>query len=134
MGFAFLTFTNAVLEPGIRIVLDELNLEEDLKCADVVVTGEGRLDGQTAMGKAPVGVAALAKKYGLPVLALCGSVAEDAGACHEKGIDAFFPILRRIETLEESMDTEHAKKNMADTAEQVFRMWCLNWHSLNDRK
>lgn len=127
MGFAFLTFTNAVLEPGIRIVLDELNLEEDIKCADVVVTGEGRLDGQTAMGKAPVGVAALAKKYGLPVLALCGSVAEDAGACHEKGIDAFFPILRQIETLEECMDTEHAKKNMADTAEQVFRMWCLNF-------
>ena len=125
MGFAFLTFTNAVLESGIRIVLDELRLEDDIKSADVVVTGEGRLDGQTAMGKAPVGVSVLAKKYGLPVFAFCGSVTEDAAACNEKGIDAFFPILRRTETLKEAMHTEHAKRNMADTAEQVFRMWCL---------
>lgn len=125
MGFAFLTFTNAVLESGIRIVLDELRLEDDIKSADVVVTGEGRMDGQTAMGKAPVGVAVLAKKYGLPVFAFCGSVTEDAAACNEKGIDAFFPILRRTETLKEAMHTEHAKRNMADTAEQVFRMWCL---------
>jgi len=125
MGFAFLTFTNAVLESGIHIVLDELGLEEDIKCADVVVTGEGRLDGQTAMGKAPVGVAALAKKYGIPVVAFCGSAAEDAAACNAKGIDAFFPILRSVGTLKEAMDAERAKKNMADTAEQVFRMWRL---------
>ena len=129
MGFAFLTFMNATLESGIHIVLDELGLEEDLKCADVVVTGEGRLDGQTAMGKAPVGVAMLAKKYGLPVFAFCGSVTEGAAACNGKGIDAFFPILRSVGTLAEAMDTERAKKNMADTAEQVFRMWRLKFHA-----
>lgn len=61
LGFAFLTFTNAVLESGIKIVLEETQLEEYIKDADLVVTGEGRLDRQTAMGKAPIGVAKLAK-------------------------------------------------------------------------
>ena len=58
LGFAFLTFTDAVLESGIKIVLEETQLEEYVKDADLVITGEGRMDGQTAMGKAPVGVAA----------------------------------------------------------------------------
>ena len=94
LGFAFLTFTNAVLESGIKIVLEETGLEDYIKEADLVITGEGRLDGQTAMGKAPVGVAELAKKHGKPVIAFAGSVTRDAIACNEKGIDAFFPILR----------------------------------------
>ncbi len=122
LGFAFLTFTNAVLESGIRIVLEETRLEDYIKNADVVVTGEGRLDGQTAMGKAPVGVAQLAKKYHKPVIAFAGSVTREASLCHEKGIDAFFPILRGISTLEEAMDGENAKNNLRDTAEQVFRL------------
>ena len=71
LGFAFLTFTNAVLESGIKIVLEETKLESYVKGADVVVTGEGRLDFQTAMGKAPVGVAGLAKKFDIPGTGLC---------------------------------------------------------------
>ena len=62
LGFAFLSFTNAVLESGIKIVLEETCLEKYMEYVDIVITGEGRLDGQTAMGKAPVGVACLAKK------------------------------------------------------------------------
>lgn len=123
LGFAFLTFTNAVLESGIRIVLDETRLEDYVKDADIVITGEGRLDGQTAMGKAPVGVARLAKKYGKPVIAFAGSVTKEAAECNKNGIDAFFPILRSIVTLEEAMKPVNAKANMADTAEQVFRLW-----------
>ena len=123
MGFAFLTFTNAVLESGVQIVLEETGLESCIKDADIVVTGEGRLDGQTAMGKAPVGVARLAKKYGIPVVAFAGSVTEEAVACNENGIDAFFPILRRVCTLEEAMRAEAARANLADAAEQVFRLW-----------
>ena len=123
MGFAFRSFTNAVLESGIRIVLEETGLEQEIMTADVVVTGEGRLDGQTAMGKAPAGVATLAKKYGKPVFAFAGSVTKDATACNQCGIDAFFPILRSICTLEEAMQPEQAKANLADTAEQVFRLW-----------
>ncbi len=122
LGFAFLTFTNAVLESGIQIVLNETKLEEDIKDADIVVTGEGRLDGQTAMGKAPIGVATLAKKYNKTVLAFAGSVTKDAVACNEHGIDAFFPILRGICTLDEAMMAENAKVNLSDTVEQVFRL------------
>ena len=122
LGYAFLNFTNSKLESGIKIILDETKLEEYVKDADIVVTGEGRLDHQTVMGKAPVGVANIAKKYNKKVIAFSGSVTEDAGVCNEHGIDAFFPILRRIVTLEEAMQTDTAKQNLTDTAEQVFRL------------
>ena len=112
----------AVLESGINIVLDETKLEDYIKDADLVITGEGRMDGQTAMGKAPVGVAKLAKKYGKKVIAFAGAVQRDARACNDAGIDAFFPILRGVVTLEEAMKNENAKQNLADTAEQVIRL------------
>lgn len=127
LGFAFLTFLDAVLESGVKIVLEETRLEEYIKDADIVVTGEGRLDGQTAMGKAPVGVAHLAKKHGKPVIAFAGSVSREASACNKNGIDAFFPILREVVNLERAMEPETAKANMADTAEQVFRLLTLGY-------
>lgn len=122
MGFAFLTYTNAALESGIQIVLTETKLEELIKTADFVVTGEGRLDGQTALGKAPIGVASLAKKHQKKVLAFAGAVTPDAKECNQHGIDVFFPILRGIVTLKEAMDKENAHRNMVDTVEQVFRV------------
>lgn len=122
MGFAFLTFTNAVLESGIKIVLEETCLEKYIQKADLVITGEGRLDGQTAMGKAPIGVAKLAKKYQVPVIAFAGSATKEASVCNENGIDAFFPIIREIMTLEDAMKPEKARKNLENTAEQVFRL------------
>ena len=122
LGFAFLAYTNAVLESGIKIILDETNLESYVKDADVIVTGEGRLDGQTVFGKAPIGVAKIAKKYDKPVLAFAGAVTEDATLCNEHGIDAFFPILRRIQTLQEAMEPSIARENMVTTVEQVFRL------------
>ena len=123
LGYAFLTFTNAVLESGIRIVMEETGLEEHVKNADLVVTGEGCLDGQTVQGKAPIGVAGLAKKYGKPVIAFSGIVKKDAAVCNEAGIDAFFPILRRVGTLEEAMNPKNARENLLETSEQVFRLW-----------
>lgn len=122
LGFAFLTFTNAVLKSGIKIVLEETRLEDYVKDADIVVTGEGRLDGQTVMGKAPIGVAKIAKKYGKPVLGFAGCVTRDAVVCNDEGLDAFFPILQGVVTLEEAMKAENAKHNMAATVEQVFRV------------
>ena len=122
LGFAFLTFTNAVLESGVKIVLEETRLEDCVKDADIVITGEGRLDGQTVMGKAPIGVAGIAKKYGKPVLAFSGCVAEDARACNGGGIDAYFPILRGVASLQEAMDHGNAERNLAATVEQVFRL------------
>ncbi len=122
LGFAFLSYTNAVLESGVKIVLEETKLEEHIKSADIVITGEGRLDSQTIMGKAPIGVARMAKQYGKKVLAFSGCVTEDAVLCNRHGIDAYFPILRSVTTLKEAMAPECAKENLAATAEQVFRL------------
>ena len=122
LGFAFLSYLNGQLTPGIQLILNAVHLEDEMKDADIVVTGEGRLDHQTAMGKAPVGVAKLGKKYGAKTIAFAGSVTKDAAACNQAGIDAFFPIVRGITTLEEAMDTETAKYNMRSCAEQVFRL------------
>lgn len=122
LGFAFLSYLHASLSPGVELILDAINLSDALNGADIVVTGEGQLDRQTAMGKAPVGVAKLAKAHGAKVLAFSGSVTKEAVACNQAGIDAFFPILRKIVTLEEAMDPSTARSNMTASVEQVFRL------------
>lgn len=122
LGFAFLAYTNATLESGIKIILEETKLESYVKNADIVITGEGRLDGQTVMGKAPIGVSGIAKKYGKTVLAFSGCVTDDAVLCNKHGIDAFFPILRTVTSLEEAMNPENARNNLIATVEQVFRL------------
>ncbi len=122
LGFALLSYLNASLMSGIELVMKETDLESYIKDADLVVTGEGRLDGQSYMGKAPIGVAKLAKKYGKPVIAFSGCVTDDASVCNEYGIDAFFPIVRKPCTLDEAMNIDNAYKNLRDTACQVFRL------------
>ncbi len=122
LGFAFCTYLNGTLRPGIDLMIQQTGLEEKIKQADIVITGEGRLDGQSCMGKTPVGVAAVAKKHGKPVLAFSGCVTEDAGSCNGLGIDAFFPIVKGPCTLEEAMAQPNAVRNLADTAEQAFRL------------
>jgi glycerate kinase len=123
LGFAFRTFLNGELKSGVQLVLEETGFESRVRDADFVVTGEGRLDEQTVMGKAPVGVARLAKKYGRKVIAFSGCVTDGAKKVNEHGIDAFFPILRSVVTLEEALDRRNAAANLTDTTEQVFR--CL---------
>jgi glycerate kinase len=125
LGFAFMTFLSGTLESGIKIILSETGIEEHIKNADVVVTGEGRIDFQTAMGKAPIGVAKLAKKYGKKVIAFAGCVSDDAEECNAHGIDAFFPIIRGIVTLDEALMCDKAIKNLNATAYQVFRLMSL---------
>ena len=122
LGFAFLAYLKGKLTSGIELVIEETGLKEKLRDADIVITGEGRLDGQSCMGKAPVGVAKAAKEYGKPVIAFSGAVTSDAILTNNHGIDAFFPIIRKPCSLEDAMDTENARKNLADTAEQVFRL------------
>ncbi|MBQ2898080.1 MAG: glycerate kinase [Clostridia bacterium] len=122
LGFALLSYLKATLESGIELVIKETELENYIKDTDVVITGEGRLDGQSYMGKAPVGVAMLAKKYNKPVIAFSGCVTDDAIECNKHGIDAFFPIVRKPCTLQEAMDCDNAYKNLKDTASQVFRL------------
>jgi glycerate kinase len=122
LGFAFLTFTKASLESGIDIVLKETKLEELVKDADIVVTGEGRLDKQTVMGKAPIGVAQIAKKYNKKVIAFAGVVTKEARILNENGIDAFFPILREVITEEEAMSKEVSSANLEETVREVFAL------------
>lgn len=122
LGFALMSFLNAELRSGVELVIIETNLEKHIVDSDIVVTGEGRLDAQSSMGKAPVGVAKLAKIHSKPVIAFSGAVKEDARLCNNAGIDAYFPILRKPSSLEDAMNIENAYSNLRDTAEQVFRL------------
>ena len=122
LGFGFKAFLNAELVPGVELILGETRLEDFVKDADIVITGEGRLDGQTVMGKAPIGVARLAKKYGKRVLAFSGILGDGVEAVNAAGIDAYFPILRKLVSLEEALDVSNAAVNLAATVEQAFRI------------
>lgn len=122
LGFGFLGFLNSKLESGIKIILDEIKLEEVVKDADLVITGEGRLDNQTAMGKAPIGVAKLAKKHGAKVIAIAGCTTPDAVKCNEEGIDAYFSIVNKVMTIDEAMKKENATQNMIETTIQIFNL------------
>jgi glycerate kinase len=86
------------------------------------VTGEGRLDGQSAMGKAPVGVARLAKKHLKKVIAFSGVLGDGVNNLNQNGIDAYFPIINKVVSLEQAMDENNAKNNLTNTVEQVFRV------------
>ena len=125
LGFAFRSFLQGELKSGVSLILEETRLSKKMQGADLVITGEGRLDEQSAMGKAPIGVAKLAKAQGIPVLAFAGAVTVGAKACNQAGIDAYFPILRETTTLEDAMNKETAKQNLADTVEQVMRLYHL---------
>lgn len=120
MGFALMFALGAELRSGAELVMEAVAMEQAVQQADIVVTGEGCLDGQTAMGKAPAVLAALAKKYGKPVLAFGGAVGRGAELLREKGIDACFSIQTRPCTLAEAMDSRTAAENLSKTAEQVF--------------
>ena len=122
LGFAFKAFLGAELVPGVDLILGETRLEDFVKDADIVITGEGRLDGQTVMGKAPIGVARLAKKHGKRVLAFSGILGDGVEAVNAAGIDAYFPILRKLVTLEEALDVKNAAANLSATVEQAFRL------------
>jgi len=122
LGYGFLGFLNAELESGVKIIMKETKLEEHLVNADFVITGEGRLDHQTAMGKAPIGVAKLAKKQRVKVIALAGSVTDDATTCNREGIDAYFSIQTKPVTLQEAMTKNLATKNIKSTTVQIFNL------------
>ena len=125
LGFAFAAYLQGCLRPGVDIVLDAVLPEEQLQDADIVVTGEGRFDGQTAMGKAPVGIARRAKAHGCKVFVLAGSVEPEGAHILQKDrplVDGVFSILPGVLSLEDAMREETAYENMHFTAEQVFRI------------
>lgn len=113
MGAALYAFCGAHLRPGIDIVTDALHLDALVADADLVITGEGRIDSQTIHGKVPVGVARVAKRYQIPVIGIAGSLTADVGVVHQHGLDAVFSVLHRICSLDEALAEAGANVRMA---------------------
>lgn len=124
LGFAFHTFLQGTLTPGIELVLKSIKIQQTLTTADILITGEGRMDGQTAMGKAPVGIAQLAKKANpqCRTIGLCGCATTDAEAVNKHGIDAYFPILHTPMSVEEAMEAHTTKQNLTQTIQQIMNL------------
>jgi len=120
LGAGLMAFLGAHLRSGIDIVIEASGLEKYLKDADIVITGEGKIDRQTIYGKTPIGVARIAKKYGVPVIAFAGNVGDDSQVVYENGIDALMSIISYPMTLDMAM--ERSQEFLADSAERVFRL------------
>ncbi|MPM38383.1 Glycerate 3-kinase [bioreactor metagenome] len=117
-----MAYLNGELKPGVEIILDEIGIDSALQNIDFVITGEGRIDSQSAMGKAPVGVAKRAKKQGAKVIGIAGCVSDDACLCNNAGIDSIFAVADKAMSLEEAMDRETTQKNIKKTVIQIFNL------------
>jgi len=117
MGAALFAFCGATLRPGIEIVTEALQLAEKVADATLVITGEGRIDSQTVHGKVPVGVAKVAKRFNIPVIAIAGSLTDDVEVVHQHGLDAVFSVLTQPGTLEDAL--AGAQENVRRTARNV---------------
>lgn len=124
MGGGLLLLPNVTLRSGVDIVISAVNLVEILQDADLVITGEGRMDSQTAQGKTPIGVAKTAKLFNKPVIAIVGSLREDYEVVYQAGIDAVFPIIHQVDGLEETLKS--GQKNLISTAQNVARLYQLS--------
>lgn len=120
LGGGLMAFLGAELHPGVQIVLDAVKFKEQLRGADLVITGEGRIDGQTIYGKTPIGVARMAKELALPVIGIAGSLGEGAKAVHNHGIDALFAIVKGPITLSEAI--ARGPELAVELGEQIGRM------------
>lgn len=117
MGAALHAFCQAELRSGIEIVTEALGLAEQVKDADLVITGEGRIDSQSINGKVPIGVAKVAKQFNKPVIGIAGSLTADVGVVHQHGLDAVFSVLFSICTLDDAL--ANAAQNVRLTARNV---------------
>ena len=122
LGGAFIAFLNGKLMSGIDIVLDILNFDEKLSGADIVITGEGRIDSQSAMGKTVTGIAKRCKNKNIPVIVFTGNVSDNAAELHEHGITSFFSIINYPMSVEEAMKPETTSKLITKNTEEVFRL------------
>ncbi len=120
LGFGLITFLNASLLSGIDIVLNRINLNEHLKDASLVITGEGKMDIQTSNGKVPMGIALRAKKYNVPVIAICGAVEEGYQEVYKYGIDAVFDTVHTVSSLDETL--KNAKDNIISTSTNIAKI------------
>ncbi len=123
MGGGLLLLPQVKLQSGVQIVMEAVNLADKVRDADLVITGEGRMDAQSAHGKTPVGVAKTAKQFGKPVIAIVGCLREDYEVVYAQGIDAVFPIIRQLGSLEEILQNGH--DNLVSAAQNVGRIYQL---------
>jgi len=126
LGAGLLAFTNAHLKPGFEVIKSAISLEEFIRKADLVFTAEGKIDFQTQFGKTPFGVAQLAAKYHIPVVALAGIIGNGAEVMYQKGITCMFSIVDKPMTLEESI--AQAKVLIENSAERVMRAIRITMH------
>ena len=120
LGYGLLVFTRSTLRPGIEIVLDVCGFDAKAADADLVITGEGRIDAQSVMGKVPVGVGKRAKKLDLPVLAIVGDIGKGAEAVYDHGVDAIMSTVNRAMPLDEAL--ARSGELLEDAAERVMRI------------
>ncbi len=122
LGGACRAVLRATLKPGTDVVFSLLNLPAKVRWADLIITGEGRLDAQTAMGKAPAGVARLAKTAGKPVIALAGSIGEGASQLYDLGLTAMFAITDTAMPLAQAMQPDVTARLVTKRTKELFRL------------
>ncbi|TCT14176.1 glycerate kinase [Bibersteinia trehalosi] len=123
MGAGLLLLPKVQLKAGVQIIIEATNLAEKIQNADLVITGEGRMDAQSIAGKTPIGVAKLAKQFGKPVIAIVGCLRDDYPVVYQHGIDAVFPIIRQLGSLDEILKS--GRENLTSSAENVARLIAL---------
>ncbi|WP_340612084.1 glycerate kinase [Xenorhabdus bharatensis] len=123
MGASLLGCLNAELQSGVEIVLDTLELEKAIQGADLVITGEGHMDSQTLYGKTPIGVARIANKFGIPVIALVGGMSKDYDVVHQHGLTAVFSIIPEVCTLADAL--ADSTVNLHVLARNIASVWCI---------
>ena len=121
LGGGLLAFLPSELKRGVEIVVEATGLSQIVADADLVITGEGKIDSQTIFGKTPIGVAKTAKKYGVPVVGIAGNISSDSHVVHEHGIDAVFSIVPGVVLLEDAFT--HAEEYVERTAANIATVW-----------
>lgn len=124
LGAAFAGFLNGHLQSGIKMMTDWLRFADAIQGADLVITGEGRIDDQSIKGKVPVGVAQIAKQHNIPVIAIAGSLGKNVEVVHDYGIDAVFSVLPKCCDLREALSM--AEANVTQTARNVAAVLAIS--------
>lgn len=131
LGYSFLTFMSANMQSGAKLVMEAQHLEEEIKTSDLVITGEGCIDEQTSMGKIPMIIAQIAKKYDVLAIGIGGSIQQEASSLHTKGMIAYFSIQCEPHSLQKAMQKEVTKAQLRLTTQEIIRLilfYCKPWH------
>ena len=130
LGYAFMSFCNATIQSGSEFMINYLELEKIIRDVDVVITGEGKLDKQSYMGKAPIEIVRIAKRFNKKVIFLAGNILDDElfelNEDDKKLIDASFSIQREFTPLNIAMDRRISKQNIENTIVQIFNILEFN--------